>query len=129
MSWKWAAVAVAVAAVLLGAGWYGLKSIPYSVGYQVEAEFAAFPPDDRPLEDWLRTQPGVVYGNVGQRKGEPNILVVSVTMVRDGWGRTPYPDLSAKCDELGYRGRKAPFRGSTRRDEGVSPREPAGGAD
>jgi hypothetical protein len=116
---------VAVAAVVI-AGWAGLKSLPASLGYVVEAEFAGFPPDDTALEEWLRAQPGVAVVFVGHRQNEPKVLVVHMIMTRDGWGRPPFPDLESKCDELGYRGRVGRFldRGPAEREKGITKRTP-----
>ncbi len=101
------------------------KSQSVSRGYEVEAEFAELPPDDVALEDWLEAQPGVARVIVGQRTGEPNVLAIVLIIVRTGWDRTPFPDLNAKCDELGYKGRVGMFRDSPKDSAGISPREPA----
>lgn len=123
MRFKKPLIALAVVAAVLTAAWAGLKSIPASLGYDVEAEFSEIPPNDDALEEWLRTQPGVVRAFVGQREGEPKVLVVSFIMVRNGWG-PPLPDLDAKCDELGYRGRVGRFRDSENRNGVLIPRSP-----
>ena len=116
---------IVVLGALLVALWAGLNSIPVSRGYEVEAEFAELPPDDTTLEDWLAAQPGVARVIVGQRTGEPNVLVILLIVVRTGWDQTPFPDLNAKCDELGYKGRVGMFRDSPKDSAGISPREPA----
>lgn len=121
--WKKLLVTLAVVAVLLTAVWAGLKSIPVSLLYWVETEFQELPENDDALTAWLAAQPGVIHAFVGQRKGEPNTLVVSFGMARTGWG-PPFPDLEAKCRELGYRGPTGLFRDSPRNSGGISPRSP-----
>src|SRR5262249_32657727 len=109
-------IVASVLCLLAAAAWVGLRFIPASFGYAVEAElvsFASLPADDHRLEEWLRAQPGVVPHTVHVRREparHPNRLVVIFTMVRDGWGRPPFPDLEAACDELGYAGRVGRFR-------------------
>ena len=119
MRYKPFLIAFALIAAILAGGWACLKFLPASLGYTVEAEFADFPPDDTALEEWLRRQPGVVKAFVGQREGEPGVLVIDVLMVRNGWGDPPFPDLETKCDELGYHGRAGRFRDS-KREGGIS---------
>lgn len=112
-----------VLALLCLAAWAGLKSIPFSAGYSLEAEFDEFPPNDLALEEWLSSQPGIAKVLIGQRDGEPRTLVVWITMGRNGWG-PQLPDLDSKCDELGYKGRKNGFRHSEGRDsDRIRPRE------
>jgi hypothetical protein len=122
VSYKKPLIGLVVLGGALTAVWVGLKSIPATLIYSVEAEFAEMPADDKALEEWLRTQPGVAKAIVGQREGEPRVLVVWLIMVRDGWGRPPFPDLEAKCDELGYRGRAGRFRDSTCREDTITER-------
>jgi hypothetical protein len=98
--------------VVVVAAWVGLRFIPASLGYSVEAEFASLPERDHELEEWLKTQPGVVSHtvHVWRKDGEPKILRIGFIMVRDGWDRPPFPDLQGKCEALGYAGRTGPFR-------------------
>ena len=112
MRYRWIVVTLVIVSLLLTAAWVGLKSIPASLLYEFSAEFTELPPDDTVLEQWLQTQPGVAKATVGMREGEPNKVVVLLVMVRNGWGEPPLPDLDAKCDELGYKGRVDRFRPS-----------------
>jgi hypothetical protein len=112
---------MAVLTAALAAGWAWLMSLPASLGYTVEAEFTELPPDDTALENWLLSQPGVASAFVGQRAGDPKVLVIHLLMTRNSWGQPPLPDFEAKCEELGYRGREGRFRDSTR-EGGISPR-------
>jgi hypothetical protein len=114
--------AAVVLAALTGAAYVGLKFIPASIGYTVEAEFEEMPADDAALEAWLLTQPGVARAIVGEHTGQPNKLVVTLIMVRNTWGQPPFPNLESKCEELGYRGRKARFNDCFCLENGVRPR-------
>ena len=112
MRYRQALIVFAILVAVLVGGWAWLMSLSASLGYEVEAEFTDFPPDDTALQDWLRSQPGVVTACVGQRASEPKVLVVCFLMTRNGWGYPPLPDLETKCDDLGYRGRVGRFRDS-----------------
>ena len=104
-------VAVGVLLAAIGAAWYGLHYLPRDLGYEVETEFAALPADDEALAEWLRAQPGVYLASVQREAaGQQWRLVVGVGMTRDGWGRPPFPDLTSKCTEFGYRGQTGGFR-------------------
>ena len=60
----------AVLAVLVVVAWLGLESIPASVGHDVEATFASLPDDDHALEQWLKSQEGVVPHTVHVEREE-----------------------------------------------------------
>lgn len=97
-------------AAVLWAAWHGLHSIPASIGYEVEADFAEVPPDDGALEAWLRSHPGVWSASVSRHPvGGRTRLWVLVGMTRDGFGRPPFPDLGGACADFGYRGQAGPF--------------------
>lgn len=104
-------IGLVVGTGLLTAAWAGLKSISVSYGYHVEAEFSELPSDDSALEAWLLAQPGVVRVIIARdKKAQLEVVEIIFIQVRDGWGRPPFPDLEAKCDGLGYRGRVGMFR-------------------
>jgi hypothetical protein len=86
----------------LTAAWAGLKTLPASIGYEVEADFRSMPKGDEALTKHLLAEPGMTRVVVGTRAGEPNTLVVIFVIVRNSWGRPPLPDIDAICRELGY---------------------------
>lgn len=68
-------------------------------------------PTDKALEQWVQVQAGVWRVFVErQRVGPRWRLVVTVGMTQNQWYEPPFPDLSGKCAELGYRGQQGPFR-------------------
>jgi hypothetical protein len=101
---------------LLGtAGWWGLHSIPASIGYDLEAEFETVPPNDERLEQWLGSQPGVATTVVKrERAGARWRVEVIYVITRDGWGQPRLPDLNAAAAELGYGKPDGRFRDSPR---------------
>lgn len=104
-------VCVAMLALLIGAGWYGLHYIPVDFGYLVTTEFEAVPPSDEPLQTWLRGQPGVFRAWVEREPVETLVKVsVGLGMTRNQWGDPPFPNLANKCAEFGYKGQQGPFR-------------------
>jgi hypothetical protein len=69
------------------------------------------PIDDKPLENWLKEQPGVVANTVHtERNGDK--LYVTFIMSQSLSGNPPFPDFAHTCERLGY----GPF--GTWHDEG-----------
>jgi hypothetical protein len=110
---KWLAILGLPAGLLLIGGYWLRQAIHVSLIYCVEARFAALPPDDTPLREWLKTQPGVVPHTVGVTRGgsDGKLLKVVFLQSRNLAGNPPFPDLEAVCVTLGYGGPDAPFRG------------------
>jgi hypothetical protein len=110
---KWLTVLGVFAGVLLAA-WYWVRQTTHvSWGYCVEARFAALPVDDKPLCEWLKTQPGVVPDStvsVTREGPDGKLLKVSFIQVRNLAGNPPFPGLDAACMRLGYSGPDSPFR-------------------
>lgn len=111
MRYKKLLIGGVVVAAILTAVWAGLKSILVSYSFDVEAEFSELPTDDTAIDSWLRSQPQVAAVIIARdEKSQPKKIEVIFIQARDGWGRPPFPDLEAKCDELGYKGRVGRFR-------------------
>jgi hypothetical protein len=75
-----------------------------SLIYEVHATYIQMPADDKVLESWLKTQPGVLAHTVHiERQGNDirAVFMLSKTI----HGGAPPPDLSNTCDRFGY----APF--------------------
>jgi hypothetical protein len=106
--------AVAILSLIVAA-WYGLHSIPADFIYGVEAEFDGVPENDAALEQWTQSQPRVWRAFVEREQvGARTRITVTVGMTQNGWGEPPFPDLTTKCAELGYRGQQGPFRDQSR---------------
>jgi hypothetical protein len=107
---------------LLYAAWWGLcHSVYASVGYVVEARFEKMPPNDRDLEEWLRSQPGVIPHNVMiGRFDDGKLLYVSFMMSRNLAGQPPLPDMNGQVARLGYIGADGLFRDSEDRSRVIT---------
>jgi hypothetical protein len=109
---KWLVVAVAAVAAFVGIRHWPRHWVHASCGYCVEARFGSLPPDDEPLREWLRAQPGVVPDTVSVRRfgrGGRRLEIVFIH-VRNLAGEPPLPDLNARCAGVGYAKPDAPFR-------------------
>jgi len=69
--------------------------------YSVKTHYAQMPGDDRELEDWLKTQTGVVADTVRTRR-DGNELRISFIMSQAVSGRPPIPDFPHARDTFGY---------------------------
>lgn len=85
--------------LILGLLWAGLQLIPVSRAYAVRAEFAELPADDRELEQWLCSQPGVVKAFV-ERDGKA--LRVYWIMTQSLAGEPHPPALELAWERMGY---------------------------
>jgi hypothetical protein len=70
------------------------------------------PADDERLEEWLKSQPGVIAHHVITRRTGPagKTLKVGFLQVRNLAGEPPFPDLASTCAKLGYSGPNVKFR-------------------
>ena len=112
---------IAVAGVIAGlcyAGCYQVRrAVRVPCSFAMEARFEALPPDDRPLAEWLKAQPGV-FGSVGiGRLGDGRLLVL-FRVSRNLLGEPPVPNLDAAALALGYTGGE-PFRDYPRPPDGT----------
>lgn len=105
--WLWVLIGVSVAIGAL----YGVREcfrhfVYASFNYCVEAEFAAFPPDDKQLCSWTKSQPGVVSHTVSVCRvgAERKTLRIMFVQVRNTAGDPPFPDFEGRCGDLEYRG-------------------------
>ena len=102
---KIAAIALAVLAV----GYYLFLRIAHvSYGYTVAAEFAAMPPDDTGLVQWLGVQKGVAARTVRTARSGQRLKLFFI-MSRDLTGHPRFPDLDSACARLGYTGQVSRF--------------------
>lgn len=89
--------------------WFASMPTPFIVDLQ--AEFDSLPPNDDELEAWLNAQPSIFRAHC-ERKSK-SLLRISFTHERSALGallgKSPFPDVEAACDQLGYKGRKEPF--------------------
>lgn len=81
-----------------------LRSSP-AIRYELCAEFAEVPADDRALEEWLRNEPGVSNQSSYVNR-EQNAIRISWEMSRDTMGYPPRPDFIKNFGRLGYHGLK-----------------------
>jgi hypothetical protein len=91
------------------AGWYGTRFIKSSYVFSLRADFDVMPKDDRQLENWARSCPGVVPYRVTIQRDAHGIRVLFI-QVRDERGEPPLPPLEEKCKDLGYKGPDPRFR-------------------
>jgi hypothetical protein len=91
--------------------WLVAQNISASLSYCVEATFRELPDNDEALVEWLKTQPGIVPNTVHARRFGPERveLEVGFIQVRTMSGHPPFPNLEAKCAELGYLDPNGPF--------------------
>ena len=78
-----------------------VRRLPFSQFYSLVAHYARMPIDDKPLEDWIKEQPGIVARTVHiGRKGDElrAIFIISQSM----FGSPPTPNLESACERLGY---------------------------
>jgi len=78
-----------------------VRRFPVSQFYSMVAHYARMPIDDKPLENWIREQPGIVARTVHiVRKGDElrAIFIMSQSML----GSPPTPNLESTCERLGY---------------------------
>jgi hypothetical protein len=94
-------IVLAVAGLLFAALRLAATKVRPSVVYGESAEFAELLADDRAIEDWLSTQPGVNRAFVTR---ESNTIRVTWIMSRDLLGNPPIPDLGRQFERFGYRG-------------------------
>ena len=91
---------VAVSLLALGAAWLCAQRLHVSRVYNVTAHYRHMPYDDKPLENWLKVQPGVVAGTVHSKR-EGDELHVMCVMSQTVLGSPPFPELSDVCAVLG----------------------------
>src|SRR5262245_42124994 len=98
-----------------GGVWYAVHYVPADFPYRVEREVDEGTPTDVGLEQWMQAQAGVWRaGGKRRASGARWQLVVIVGMTQNQLHEPPFPDLDAKCAELGYRGQQGPFRDQPR---------------
>jgi len=79
------------------------------------------PPTDKPLVEWLRSQPGVVSHTVAVgRFKDDKLLCVGFIQSRNLAGQPPFPDLDGQTPRLGYAGADGPFRDAADRSRRLS---------
>ncbi len=86
------------------AGWYGLRQIPVSFGYSIRGDFEALPENDTPLEEWLRSQPGVLGYPLLIERHNRSVGVTWMMTQTAGSREPPAPDLRRAFEQFGYRG-------------------------
>jgi len=95
-------IVVAIAIVVFCATCvYFIIHVRASFLYHVTAVYDRMPADDRLLEKWLKSQPGIVEHTVHTERAG-HALHVRFIMSRTLFGSPPFPDLSRACDGLGY---------------------------
>ena len=100
--WKRLIVVLLLVGGIVGGAWYGARQLAASFAYSVQVECESLPPDDEPLELWLKSQPGV-FGTHVSREGKT---------MKVSWGmgqylfprRPPTPNLRAALEQFGYGG-------------------------
>ena len=80
-----------------------LFSVTLKRTYSVTAAGLEMPQVDRELEAWLKTQPGVVGSSVSVKRNFNYNLNISLEMSQNIFGTPKFPDVDAKCSEMGYR--------------------------
>ncbi len=92
-------LATAIAASLT---WNRVRSLRFALEYVVLAKYTSMPDNDKDVEEWLHTQPGVTHALVVRN---PRGLEIDFVMVQNIQGTDPpTPDLQAALDGFGYRG-------------------------
>ena len=77
--------------------------MPVRRSYSVTAAGLEMPQLDRELESWLKDQPGVIANSVSIKRNFNNNLNISLEMSQSIFGLPKFPDVDAKCSEMGYR--------------------------
>jgi hypothetical protein len=130
-TWSWRIVPVALAMAWAGTvGWLGYRLANSTTVMTARLDFAALPASDRPLQEWLRSQPGVASAAV--RREETTVVVECALCAYRShsfsrWGNTVLIEyttpggerhslhLTRVAAEAGYRGlRNATFEKPTR---------------
>jgi hypothetical protein len=93
-------VAVSVTVLL---GIYILATKLITRTYSVTAVGLDMPKFDHEIEEWLEAQPGVVHDSVEVSRNWNNNLHVRLQMSQTWFGKPEFPNVYAKCSELGYR--------------------------
>lgn len=91
---------IVLVVVLLAAVPVGLAALSVSRGHRIyhyQVRYDHFPPSDRPLTDWLATQPGVA-------RVEASHDSIWLYLTIHTYHRFPSPDVFAACERFGYRG-------------------------
>jgi len=91
-AWAWRFVPVALAIAWAGTvGWLGYRLVNATTVMTARLDFAALPASDQPLEDWLRSQPGVLADAVS-RQGNTVVVECALCAYRShsfsSWGDT-----------------------------------------
>jgi hypothetical protein len=91
-AWAWRLVPVALALAWAGTVcWLGYRLVNSTTVMTARLDFATLPASDQPLEEWLRSQPGVL-GAAVTRQGNTVIVECAVSANRShsfsSWGRT-----------------------------------------
>jgi hypothetical protein len=130
-AWAWRFVPLALAIAWVGTvGWLGYRLVNATTVMTARLDFAALPASDQPLEDWLRSQPGVLTAAV-RRQGNTVVVEWALCAARShsfsSWGHTvllKYAtpggakrsiNLTRAAADAGYKGfSKVKFEGSKR---------------
>jgi hypothetical protein len=94
-------VLIAACCLLVVSGVWLLTNWRASIGYRVSARYAQMPPDDKALEEWLKTHPTVVPHTVHVGRKDGNLFAIFIRS-ETICGRPPFPKLEETCAGLGY---------------------------
>ena len=102
--WKGIVVALVIVSGCVAGAWYALRQIRASFSYGILAEFESVPPNDKALEQWWRSQPGVVETTVFVDRRQNSVGVLWIQVQSAGPRNPPVPDFRAAFEQFGYRG-------------------------
>ncbi len=89
--------------VTFSLGIYILATTLITRTYLVTAAGLDMPRLDREIAAWLEAQPGVVHDSVEVIRNGNNNLNVRLQMTQSLFGEPEFPNVYARCSELGYR--------------------------
>lgn len=96
-------IAAVVVTVILIAAWLALRQLPVSFGYGIRAEFEHLPENDKPFEEWMKSQPGVVERTVHVSRHGGSVGVMWIMVQTAGPREPPVPDFRAAFERFGYK--------------------------
>lgn len=97
-------ITLLVAGGLVVAGWLALRQIPASFGYGIRVEFDTLPANDKPLEEWMKAQPGVVEHTVHVARNGNSVGMLWIMTQSIGPRGPPVPDFRTAFERFGYKG-------------------------
>jgi hypothetical protein len=102
--WKGLVAALMFVGGCVACGWCVLRQVKASIGYSIRVDCESLPPDDEAIEQWLKTQPGIVERTATVHRDGKSVRMGWIMVQSIGPRKPPVPDIRAALERFGYHG-------------------------